>query len=375
MLITAAVGRAPREPLVIEQLTLREPGPDEVLVAIDAVAICHSDLSFIDGDWLSNLPAVWGHEAAGRIVTIGETTADDVPQPGTPVVVHLIRHCGDCRACRRGHPVSCRARTPLDDTSPLRDADGTPVTHGLRTAAFADHVLVHRSQVVAVPDLAPDLACLLACGVITGVGAVRNSAQVAAGDSVCVVGCGGVGLNVVIGARFAGASAIIAVDPDPDKRAGAVAFGAHHALDPAAVDVARELSHLLGEPGADHVIVATGAPSAHTGALALAAPSGAVTIVGMPADGVTQEIAPGDLAGADQRIIGSKMGGAVPERDIVELAYAHNTGAFDLDALVTHRYPFAEINTAIDDVRRGATRRSVVLIEHSMSVTPEGHEQ
>jgi len=152
-------------------------------------------------------------------------------------------------------------------------------------------------------------------------------------------------------------------------------LGAHHALDPAAVDVARELSHLLGEPGADHVIVATGAPSAHTGALTLAAPSGAVTIVGMPADGVTQEIAPGDLAGADQRIIGSKMGGAVPECDIVELAYAHNTGEFDLDALVTHRYPFAEINTAIDDVRRGATRRSVVLIEHSTSITPEGHEQ
>ena len=368
MLITAAVGRDVRTPLSIEQLELRAPGPDEVLVAVDAVAICHSDLSFVDGDWSSALPAVWGHEAAGRVVDHGDT--DSPVAVGTPVVVHLIRHCGICRACRRGHPVSCRATFPLDDLTPLSDATGAPVAHGLRTAAFASHVLVHRSQIVPVPELTPDLACLLACGVITGVGAVRNTAQVADGDTVCIVGCGGVGLNAVIGARLAGAATIVAVDPDPDKRTAARGFGAHHDLDPSDPDIDRALADLLGGVGADHVIVATGAPAAHHSAMGLLAPSGTLTIVGMPADGVNLQVSPGDLAGADQRIAGSKMGGAVPGRDIVDLAAAHLRGDFDLAELVSHRHEFHDINLAIDDVRRGATRRSVVTINHT-SVSPD----
>jgi Zn-dependent alcohol dehydrogenase len=194
---------------------------------------------------------------------------------------------------------------------------------------------------------------------------VRNTAQVANGDTVCIVGCGGVGLNAVIGARLAGAATIVAVDPDPDKRTAARGFGAHHDLDPSDPDIDRALADLLGGVGADHVIVATGAPPAHHSAMSLLAPSGTLTIVGMPADGVSLQVSPGDLAGADQRIAGSKMGGAVPGRDIVDLAAAHLRGDFDLAELVSHRHEFHDINLAIDDVRRGTTRRSVVTIDHT----------
>src|SRR4051794_19993269 len=213
--IRAAVCRAFGEPLTIETLSLAAPGPDEVRVRVQAVAICHSDVSGADGAWGGALPIVYGHEAAGIVAEVGEGVDLAV---GQAVVVTLIRSCGECRRCRRGQLVACTTKFPLDEQSPLTTTDGESIVHGLRTAAFAEQVVVHASQVIAIDDaIDPKAASLLACGVITGVGAVVNTAAVEPGSTVVVIGCGGVGLNVVQGARLAGAGAIVAVDVQPAK--------------------------------------------------------------------------------------------------------------------------------------------------------------
>ena len=189
----AVVCHGPGAPLLVEDLTLADPDPDEVRVAIEACGICHSDLTYVDGGWAVDYPVVLGHEAAGRGTEVGGKA--DRLLVDEKVVVSLIRSCGQCRACLRGHDVACTGRIRLHDHSPLTDPAGNPVTQGLYTGAFADAVVVHRSQCVSVPDDLPSTsAALLGCGVLTGVGAVTNTAQVDAGEAGGVGGCGGVGL-------------------------------------------------------------------------------------------------------------------------------------------------------------------------------------
>ena len=202
-----------------------------------AWAFCHSDLSYLDGTWATEFPLVLGHEAAGYVVELGNPVADSegATEPGLavgdPVVVTLVRTCGECRACQRGHDVACTGDFPIASKSPLVAADGDRIPQGLNVGAFAEQVVVHRSQVVRLPDdIDPLVACLLGCGVLTGSGAVTNTARVTAGDSVVVVGCGGVGIGAVQAARIAGADPIVAVDPTPDKREAAQGFGATHVV-------------------------------------------------------------------------------------------------------------------------------------------------
>ncbi len=221
----AAVCRAFGAPLRIETIELAEPSRGEVLVRMAACAICHSDIYYLDGAWGGDLPAVFGHEAAGVVEAVGPGVRR--LRAGDHVVATLIRYCGFCAACAEGAPVFCEEVFPLDKATPLHDAAGKPVVHGLRTGAFAECIVVDASQVVAIPkDVKLDSAALIACGVLTGMGAVVNTANVKAGSSAVVIGCGGVGLNSIQGARLAGCAPIIAVDVEPAKLAAARDFGA-----------------------------------------------------------------------------------------------------------------------------------------------------
>ncbi len=357
--VRAAVCRSFDAPLAIEELELADPGPGEVRIRLGAVAICHSDLSYADGEWGGDLPMVWGHEAAGTIVEVGEGVGFE---PGQRVVVTLIRSCGECHRCQRGAEVACRTMFPLDDRTPLTDANGEQVGHGMRTAAFAEQVVVHASQIVPIDDDIPlTSASLLACGVITGVGAVLNTARVEAGSSVVVLGCGGVGLNVVQGAAIAKASTIVAVDLQPSKLDLAIHLGASHAVDPREGDLTALILELTDGLMADYVFVATGAPAALASADALVGTMGAIVIVGMPATGVAGSFDPGTLAGRNQRILGSKMGTSVIARDIPTLVGRYQDGELELDGLVSRTFRLDDINDAMDGVRSGAALRNVIV--------------
>ena len=363
--VRAAVCREFKAPLEIEELTLADPGPGEVRVKVDAVAICHSDVSYADGEWGGHLPAVWGHEAAGEIAEVGDGVGFEV---GERVVVTLIRSCGECSRCQRGAEVACSERFALDQETPLTDGAGRPIDHGMRTAAFAEQVIVHASQIVPIDDDIPaGSASLLACGVITGVGAVLNTAQVAPASTVVVLGCGGVGLNVVQGAALAKADIIVVSDPQAAKLDLAIHLGATHSVDPTSEDVTAVISELTGGRMADYVFIATGAPAALASAERLVGTMGAIVVVGMPATGVAGQFDPGALAARNQRILGSKMGTSVIARDIPSLVSRYHDGGLELDGLISHRFRLDQINEAMDEVRSGAALRNVIVFDDAGS--------
>jgi S-(hydroxymethyl)glutathione dehydrogenase/alcohol dehydrogenase len=357
----AAVCREFGAPLAIEDVEIRTPGPGEVMIKIAACAICRSDIHYADGAWGGKLPAVYGHEAAGTVEAIGAGVKG--LGPGDPVIVTLLRACGSCDYCRRHEPYLCDTRFPLDETSPLHDRDGRPIEQGLRTGAFAEYVLVDQSQVVPLTEDVPlESAALLACGVITGVGAVTRTASVRAGDGVVVIGTGGVGLNSIQGAVLAGAHPIIALDTAGDRRLAALALGASHAIDPTDGDAVAKVLAMTGGRGADAVLVIVGSAGACTLGLTLLRRGGALVIVGMPPSGVSVPFEPGELAGAGQRILGSKMGSTNARDDIPRLAALYREGRLKLDELISGRYPLERINDAIADARVGVGLRTVVVM-------------
>ena len=244
--------------LVVEDIDIEPPHPGEVKVRIVAAAICHSDIHVIRGEWGSEPPMVPGHEAAGIVEEVGENVT--AAKVGDHVVVSLLRSCGSCLYCQTGHSHLCEADYALDKDSRLRNKKGDPLGRVLRTAAFAEYCIVHQSQVVPVDkDLPLDRAALLACGVITGLGAVVNTAKVEPGRSAVIIGAGGVGLNAVQGAALAGAHPIIAVDIRDDKLAAARSFGATHAVNIDGMEAPEEaICELTSGRGADCVFVTVG---------------------------------------------------------------------------------------------------------------------
>jgi Zn-dependent alcohol dehydrogenase len=357
-LIRAAVCREFGAPLTIEQVALRPPEGREVEVEIDAVAICHSDISFAEGAWGGALPAVYGHEAAGRVAAIGPAVTDLAP--GDTVIVTLVRQCGTCPSCATGRPVLCE--TPYDRrTGPVRAADGSPMEHGLNTAAFAERVVVDRSQAVPVPaDIPAASACLLACGVMTGVGSVVNAARLRAGEDAVVIGAGGVGLNAIQGARIAGARRIVAVDISEAKLASAADFGATDLV--LAGDAPWKAARRALGRGADAVLVTVGATAAYDTAPRYLAPGGRVVIVGMPHSGHLSSYEPVILAALGQGLQGSLMGDCVPCRDVAWMVDLYRQGRLMLDELVSGTWPLDRINEAIADTRAGAARRNVIVM-------------
>jgi Zn-dependent alcohol dehydrogenase len=356
----AAVCRKFGAPLRIEEVELADPGPGEVRVKIAACAICHSDIYFLEGAWGGELPAVYGHEAAGVIESVGPGVTR--LKVGDPVVATLIRSCGFCPACSEGAPVFCEEVFPLDRRSPLTDHSGESIVHGMRIGAFAEHVVVDASQVALIPrDMPLDSASLIACGVITGMGAVVNTANVGAGSSVVVIGCGGVGLNSIQGARVAGAAPIIAVDIADAKLDAARAFGATHFINAKTEDVAARVGEFTAGRKADYVFVTVGVAGATEQAVGLMKRNGATVLVGMPPSGVMSTIDPGSLAADGQRILGSKMGSAQLPVDVPRIVELYREGRLKLDELISGRYPLERINEAVASSRSGAALRNVIV--------------
>jgi len=358
----AAVCREFGSPLQIEEVQLGDVGPTDVHIDIAACAVCHSDIHFAEGAWGGFLPAVYGHEAAGVVLAVGSEVADVAP--GDRVVVTLIRSCGKCVQCRRGNLVFCETPFASDQQQRLHGPDGDDVQAALLCGAFAEEVIVDRSQVVIIPtDLDWSAASLLACGVITGVGAVLNTSSATADSTIVVVGTGGVGLNAIQGAAILGAKTIVAVDLEDEKLELAKTFGATHGVNARADDVVGQIRAATGRKGATHVFVSVGSSAAISSALRYLEPGGELVIVGMPASNQEIEIDPVVIAAVGHRIIGSKMGTSDIQRDIPQLIEWYREGRLQLDELVSATYPLGEINAAIEAVGDGSVIRNVVLMD------------
>ncbi len=357
----AAVCREFGKPLTIEELNIRPPQFEEVEVAISACAVCHSDIHYIEGAWGGALPAVFGHEAAGRITAVGEGVAGYAV--GDPVLVTLLRNCGECRNCICGMPARCeRPANPMN--TPISDAAGNPVYQGLATAAFAEKVVVHKTQMAPIPqDMEMDAACLLSCGIITGAGAAMNTARVHPGSTVAVVGAGGVGLNAIQGARICGAARIIAVDISPEKLKDALEFGATHTVLATSEKPHRQIREISGGRGVDYALVTVGSTKACEDALRYLCQGGKLVIAGMPPSGEKMSMEPVIIAALSQGIEGSSMGDTVLGRDIPKLLDLYQQDRLSIDQLITGRYPLEAINEAIESTLRGEARRNVIVLD------------
>ena len=358
--IKAAVCHAFGEPLKIEEVALRAPEMGEVEVDLQAVAICHSDISYADGAWGGSLPAVYGHEAAGRILAVGDGVSGLAV--GDAVVVTLIRACGQCPSCGEGRPTGCE--TPYDgDQGPLTMPGGGKLHQAMACGAFAEKVVVDQSQLVKIPeDMPMDAASLLACGVITGVGAVVNAAQLRAGQDVVVIGAGGVGLNAIQGARIAGARRIVAVDMSEEKLEVAKQFGATDGVLATGDKPWRDAKATMGR-GADAVLVTVGAAGAYDVAPRYLAGGGKVIMVGMPATGAESRYEAANFAAVSQSMVGSKMGNVVIKRDIPWMIDLYGQGRLMLDELISQRWSLDQINEAIADTKSGSARRNVIVFD------------
>jgi S-(hydroxymethyl)glutathione dehydrogenase/alcohol dehydrogenase len=359
-MVKAAVCHKFGAPLAIEEIKLKKPGAGEVLVDVKACAICHSDISFAEGQWGGTLPAVYGHEAAGIVEAVGKGVEN--VKVGDHVVVTLIRSCGKCHYCGQGSQVMCEEVFPLDKAGPIHSKSGEELHQAMRTGAFAEKLVVHHSQMVKIAkDIPFASASLLACGVITGFGAVVNTAHVKPGQNVAIIGCGGVGLNAIQGAAHAGAAKIIAIDLSESKLKVAKKFGATHAFSPKDPETPARIKKLTGGRGVDFVFVTVGAKAAIDGAFDYITKNAAVVVVGMPATGVFAQYDPGTLAAWNQKVLGSKMGEAVVSRDIPKLAKAYKKGELKLDELVSKTYRLDQINEAIAEVKSGNVMRNVIV--------------
>ena len=355
----AAVCKEFGKPLVIEDVNLAPPGPGEVEVAIETCAVCHSDIHYMEGAWTVPLPAVFGHEAAGRIVQVGAGVSGW--SKGDRVLVTLIRSCGACINCSNGLLTRCEA--PKDPTdSPFTMSDGSPLLQGLATGAFAERTVVDQTQIAQIPDSIPmDTACLLSCGVITGVGAAVNTARIPPGSTVAVIGAGGVGLNAIQGAKICGASMIIAVDIAEEKLADALEFGATHGVLATVEKPHRQVRRLTGGRGVDYALVAVGSADVCGQAMRYICKGGSTVVVGMPPDGETFGLEPLNLAFMSRSLIGSAMGDTVLRRDIPWLLDMYAQKRLKLDELITGRYPLEHINEAVQNTVAGKARRNIIV--------------
>jgi S-(hydroxymethyl)glutathione dehydrogenase/alcohol dehydrogenase len=360
--VKAAILRRPGEPLSIEEVAISKPGPREVLIRTRACGVCHSDLHFIDGAYPTPLPAIPGHEAAGVVEAIGaDVTAVRV---GDHVVTCFSAFCGRCEFCATGRLALCvdASTKRRQDEGPRVSLDGARVHQLLNVAGFAEHLLVHENGAVAVDrDMPFDRAALMGCAVVTGAGAVFNTAGVRPGEDVAVIGCGGIGLAAVKAARIAGAARIVAIDPVAGKRELAMRMGATHGFD-AGEDRLREQVVELTKGGVHHAIEAVGRISAGELALSLLRRGGTATIVGMMPLGERLSMGALDLL-AEKRLQGCLMGSNRFPVDIPRLADFYLAGRLDLDSLVAERVALADVNRAVDTLRGGESTRSIIVFD------------
>ncbi len=347
-------------PLKVEDVELAPTGPGQVRVRIEATAICHSDVHDIKGELPGPRPFVGGHESAGYVAEIGEGVTS--VRPGDPVVVSLLKSCGQCFYCLTGMPHLCEKMMAPPAVPVLRTKAGQPLVAKGNIGGFAEAVLVDQSQVVKVPSEMPlDRACLLACGVSTGFGGVVNRAKVRPFNSVVVIGTGGVGINAIQGAAYSGASPVIAVDVLEKKLETAKAFGASHGVNAKSADAAEQVRRLTSGRGADYVFVTVGSVAAIKQGLAMTGKRGQVVIIGLPPAKDTLTISPLELIPSERTITGGFMGSANLRIDIPRLVGLYRSGQLKLDELVTERYKLAKINEAIESTERGDALRNVIV--------------
>jgi len=373
MRMRAAVLREPGRAIAVEEVDLDPPKEREILVRVAAVGVCHSDVRLADGELgPGRWPAVMGHEGAGIVESVGEGIDDVVP--GDRVALCFVPACRSCRYCLAGQPNLCLvvaeagARgTLLDGTSRLQLPDGTTLQHGLRTACFAEYAVVAAGGAVPIPPELPLWqAALLGCGVVTGMGAVRNAARLQPGDSAAVVGCGGVGLQVLAAARLAGARPIIAIDRVPEKLERALAQGATHALATATdVDPVRTVRDLT-QGGVDFAFEVVGRAETIRLAWDLVRPGGTAIVVGLAPDGVEASVPAIEFL-SEKSLRGSYYGSGDPQAELPGLARMAVAGELDLAGVVTAVEPLAADNDALDRLRHGEGARTVLLVDPALA--------
>lgn len=362
----AIVFRDPETAIEVADVDLAAPKAGEVRVKIAAAGVCHSDLHVKRGEWDAPAPLVMGHEGSGVVVELGEGV--NSLAVGDHVVLSWVPPCGECRYCRSGHEARChKAATVVAPKGVLYDGtsrlskDGELIHHYLGVSSFAEEVVVPASGAIKVRDDAPlDVIAVVGCAVATGVGAVLNTAAVEPGSTVVVIGCGGVGLNVVQGARLAGAERIIAVDVLPAKTQLAMQFGATDRVDASDGDVVEQLFELLPD-GVDYAFDAIGRTSTTEQAIRMLGLGGAAVIVGLPPTGAKASFEPLVLAEADQRILGSNYGSVRPSIDIPALVDRYMDGQLKLDPLISAHRPLAEAAEAFADLETGEALRTLLI--------------
>jgi Zn-dependent alcohol dehydrogenase len=356
---------AESRPLGIEEVTLDDPGPMEILVKVIGAGLCHSDLSVINGSRGRDVPMVMGHEGSGIVVEVGSAVTDI--RPDDHVAFQFSVSCGRCRACQSGRPNICeiapvaRAKGELiSGGTRIRDAQGQLLRHQAGVSCFAEYAVVDRGSVVAIPkDLSLIQAAVFGCAVMTGVGSVVNTARVSPGDSVAIFGLGGVGLSGVMGAKVAGADTIVAVDLDPAKLDRAKALGATHCFDARDNDLVGKVKDLTGG-GVDYAIDLAGAIPALEAAYAVTVRGGKVVTAGLAPFGATFAFEQGDLVSNEKSILGSYMGSCVPVRDIPRFIRLQESGVLPVESLIDDVIGFDDINAGFDRLAAGTTVRQIL---------------
>jgi S-(hydroxymethyl)mycothiol dehydrogenase len=356
--VRGVISRVKGGPVEVATIVVPDPGPGEAVVRVQACGVCHTDLHYREGGINDEFPFLLGHEAAGIVERVGEGVTD--VEPGDFVVLNWRAVCGDCRACRRGRPWYCF--NTHNATQKMTLADGTVLSPALGIGAFAEKTLVHAGQCTKVnPAARPAAVGLLGCGVMAGLGAAMNTGQVTRGDSVAVIGCGGVGDGALAGAALAGATTIIAVDTDPRKLEWAKGFGATHTVNARETDPVEAIRELTGGFGADVVIDAVGRPETWQQAFYARDLAGTVVLVGVPTPELKIELPLLDVFGRGGALKSSWYGDCLPSRDFPMLTELYLQGRLDLDAFVSEEIALDQVENAFTKMHHGDVLRSVVL--------------
>ncbi|MEE6262309.1 S-(hydroxymethyl)mycothiol dehydrogenase [Plantactinospora sonchi] len=357
--VRGVVARAKGAPVEVTTVVVPDPGPGEAVVRVQACGVCHTDLHYREGGINDDFPFLLGHEAAGVVEQVGAGVTD--VEPGDFVVLNWRAVCGNCRACRKGKPWYCFATHNAKQKMTL--ADGTELSPALGIGAFVEKTLVHAGQCTKVdPAARPAAVGLLGCGVMAGLGAAVNTGGVTRGDSVAVIGCGGVGDGAVAGAALAGATTIIAVDTDPRKLEWARGFGATHTVNARETDPVEAIRELTGGFGADVVIEAVGRPETWKQAFYARDLAGTVVLVGVPTPEMKIPDLPLiDVFGRGGALKSSWYGDCLPSRDFPMLTSLYLQGRLDLDAFVSEEINLDQVEDAFGKMHHGDVLRSVVI--------------
>ncbi|MBZ3905922.1 MULTISPECIES: S-(hydroxymethyl)mycothiol dehydrogenase [Streptomyces] len=366
--VRAVVARKKGAPVSVETVLVPDPGPGEALVRVQACGVCHTDLHYREGGINDEFPFLLGHEAAGVVESVGEGVTDVAP--GDFVVLNWRAVCGTCRACRRGRPWYCFAThnatqpmTLAGGTSRTKSGGGTPLSPALGIGAFAEKTLVAAGQCTKVDSMAsPAAAGLLGCGVMAGFGAAVNTGGVGRGDSIAVIGCGGVGMAAIAGAKVAGAGRIIAVDVDERKLKWAERFGATDTVDSSQADAVEAIRELTGGFGADVVVDAVGRPETFRQAFYARDLAGTAVLVGVPTPELKLELPLLDVFGRGGSLKSSWYGDCLPSRDFPALIDLYLQGRFDLGEFVTETIGLDDVEAAFAKMHHGDVLRSVVVL-------------